>query len=171
MNLAELLAVSSSLTLAAAFASSWHGRLDLFPLALATIGVFTLGLALASAIANSVGWLLTRKLNRARPGRADRREPCAAGDVEPLDVARHLGASLIRSVLHSGLGAKDALELWPSAFNAQSPALSAAWTRLRHFADDADLHASDPAYLSAEKLRLQESLSSLESDSFGTPTP
>lgn len=73
-------------------------------------------------------------------------------------VAEGLAANLIKSVLDGNILPKDALQRWPSTFNRHSNKLADAWTQLRHFADDSDLHAAEPDYLSAEKSKLRESL-------------
>lgn len=66
-------------------------------------------------------------------------------------------AQLIDEVLAYRVVPEEALKSWPRASNSSSEALSKAWTRLRHFADDEDLHRADKTYLSAEQKRLRES--------------
>lgn len=73
-------------------------------------------------------------------------------------VAEGLAANLIKSVLDGNILPEDALQRWPSTFNRHSTKLADAWTQLRHFADDSDLHAAEPGYLTAEKSKLRESL-------------
>ena len=73
-------------------------------------------------------------------------------------VAEGLAANLMKSVLDGNILPKDALQRWPTTFNRHSTKLADAWTQLRHFADDSDLHAAEPGYLLAEKSKLRESL-------------
>ena len=61
-----------------------------------------------------------------------------------------LAAALIESVLANDISPEDALAKWPNSSSGASKLLDQAWTRLRHFADDADIHARDPDYLRAE---------------------
>ena len=54
--------------------------------------------------------------------------------------------------------AVQALAEWPTTSGSLPAPLAKAWMRLRHFADDADLHEKDVAYFEAESRRLKESI-------------
>jgi hypothetical protein len=69
---------------------------------------------------------------------------------------------LVRSVLDGTLRPDEALARWPVDLSNRSPELTEAWTNLRHYADDADLHKADPEYLKAERLKLEASLRRLK---------
>lgn len=83
-------------------------------------------------------------------------------DGEGISAAEGLASDLLRSVLSGNTKPEDALRRWPIEFNHCSTELRNAWTKLRHFADDSDLHAAEPDYLSAEISKLKASLLKLE---------
>jgi hypothetical protein len=58
-----------------------------------------------------------------------------------------LAAKLLEEVLSETMLPEDALVKWPE-LSAKSPKiLRNAWTCLRHFTDDSDIHIRDPEYL------------------------
>ena len=67
-----------------------------------------------------------------------------------------LAAKLLEEVLSETMLPEDALEKWPE-ISAKSPKiLRNAWTCLRHFADDSDIHIWDPEYLRANRGNLSK---------------
>jgi len=72
-----------------------------------------------------------------------------------------MAADLLKKVLAREISAEDALAAWPATADLQTPPLRNAWTRLRHFADDADLHEKDLGYFSAECKRLNDAITEL----------
>lgn len=64
-------------------------------------------------------------------------------------------AELIESVVAQKLTAEAALRIWPYALNQKYLILAKSWTRLRHYADDKDLHESDMPYFASEQEQLK----------------
>ena len=67
-----------------------------------------------------------------------------------------LAAKLLEEVLSEAVLPEDALEKWPE-LSARSPQiLKDAWTCLRHFTDDSDIHIRDSEYLRANRGNLSK---------------
>ena len=65
-------------------------------------------------------------------------------------------ARLLEEVLSESITPEDALERWPE-LSAKSPKiLRNAWTCLRHFSDDSDIHIREPDYLHANRKALSK---------------
>ncbi len=68
----------------------------------------------------------------------------------PLIVA----AELLAQVAAGTMEAESALNAWPPETSETPALLGMAWHALRHFADDADLHAREPDYFLAQQREL-----------------
>lgn len=65
-------------------------------------------------------------------------------------------AKLLEEVLSETMLPEVALEKWPE-LTAKSPKLLRnAWTCLRHFSDDSDIHIRDPEYFHANRRNLSK---------------
>jgi hypothetical protein len=82
-----------------------------------------------------------------------------------LAAARDKGAQLIEGVLSGSVSVEIALDQWPLPINSASRTLTEAWTCLSHYADDKDLHESDPEYAASSRQQLQHLACSLRAES------
>ena len=75
-----------------------------------------------------------------------------------------VAAKLMDQVLAGEIPPETALDEWPDCGDIHATLLNNAWTALRHFADDADIHETDQNYLDSERYKLKECVLRLRHD-------